>query len=434
MTSTDLRATFRYRRLIFWSLAFGYILVFFHRLCPAVVATDMMNDLHASGALIGFLSSAYFYPYALMQLPTGLLSDTWGPRKTITLFLCAACAGSILLGLTPTPAGAVAGRLLVGLGVSTLFVCTLKILAEWFSIREFVSMTGILVAMGGVGSLTAATPLAMVSSRLGWRMSFVLVGILTGLLAALVWKVVRDRPSDMGLPSPAEHASVGAPPMKLIEGVRQVLTRPAFWPLAAWFFFKYGIFTSFAGLWGGPYLMQVYGMTKSGAGALLSLVAVGMIIGSPALGYLSSRVLKRRKPALVFASLAMLAITALLTFAVDRLTPVLLGGVCFGFGVFASAIAVIGFACARELFPSRIAGTCIGLLNLFPFMGGAVMQPLMGAILERYGKTGTAFTTEGYSQAFLALFISALAALAASLFVEETMGKKPVKGKAGEAA
>lgn len=162
MTAGDLRKTLRYRWFIFWCLAFGYILVFFHRLCPAVVATDMMTDLHASGALIGFLSSAYFYPYALMQLPTGLLSDTWGPRRTITLFLCAACAGSVLLGLTTSPTGAIFGRLLVGLGVSTLFVCTLKILAEWFSIREFVTMTGILMAMGGVGSLSAATPLAVV--------------------------------------------------------------------------------------------------------------------------------------------------------------------------------------------------------------------------------------------------------------------------------
>jgi sugar phosphate permease len=423
MTTSDLRKTLRYRWFIFWCLAFGYILVFFHRLCPAVVATDMMTDLHASGALIGFLSSAYFYPYALMQLPTGLLSDTWGPRRTITLFLCAACAGSVMLGLTTSPAGAIFGRLLVGLGVSTLFVCTLKILAEWFSIREFVTMTGILMAMGGVGSLSAATPLAVVSAGIGWRMSFVLVGLLTAVLAVLVWKIVRDRPADLGWPSPAEHATSGDPPIRLAEGIRQVVSLPAFWPLAAWFFFKYGIFTSFAGLWGGPYLMQVYGVTKARAGGVLSLVAVGMIVGSPLLGYLSNRVLKGRKPTLILASLAMVAMTALLAFATDTLSLPVIGGLCFGFGVFASAIAVIGFACARELFPSRIAGTCLGLLNLFPFAGGALLQPLLGYILESHGKIGTAFTIGGYRRAFLVLFLSALAALIASLFVKETMEK-----------
>ncbi|HOP41567.1 MAG TPA: MFS transporter, partial [Geobacteraceae bacterium] len=114
MTSTDYSKSEHYRRSIFWVLAFGYVLVFFHRLCPAVVATDMMTDLHAGGALIGFLSSAYFYPYALMQLPTGLLSDSWGPRRTITLFLAAACIGSILLGLAPSPTWAIVGRVLAG--------------------------------------------------------------------------------------------------------------------------------------------------------------------------------------------------------------------------------------------------------------------------------------------------------------------------------
>ncbi|HOP41243.1 MAG TPA: MFS transporter, partial [Geobacteraceae bacterium] len=110
----------RYRWLIFWILSAGYILVFFHRLCPAVVAVDMMRDLHASGALVGLLGSAYFYPYALMQIPTGLLSDSWGPRRTISLFLVLACAGSLILGMAPSSAWAVTGRVLVGLGVSTL--------------------------------------------------------------------------------------------------------------------------------------------------------------------------------------------------------------------------------------------------------------------------------------------------------------------------
>lgn len=434
MPSNDLHKALRYRWFIFWSLAFGYVLVFFHRLCPAVVATDMMNDLHAGGALIGFLSSAYFYPYALMQLPTGLLSDTWGPRKTITLFLGVACIGSVLLGLTPTPAGAILGRVLVGLGVSTLFVCTLKILAEWFSVREFVGMTGILMAMGGVGSLSAATPMALVSTWIGWRLSFVLVGVLTAVLAALVWRVVRDRPADRGWPSPAEHTTAAEAPIRLAEGVRLVVSRPEFWPLAIWFFFKYGIFTSFAGLWGGPYLMHVYGATKAQAGGILSLVAVGMIVGSPLVVYVSNRVLKGRKPTLILASCVIVGITSLLAFFTEELSLAVIGVLCFGLGIFASAVAVIGFTSARELFPARISGTCFGLLNLFPFAGGALLQPLLGSILESQEKIGTAFSPAGYREAFFVLFLSALGALAASLFVKETFGvPQRIAGRASQA-
>lgn len=426
MPAKEMKEPLRYRLSIFWILASGYVLVFFHRLCPAVVATDMMHDLQAGGALVGFLSSAYFYPYALMQLPTGLLSDTWGPRRTITLFLIIAAVGSMLLGLTPSPAGAITGRILVGLGVSTLFVCTLKILAEWFSIGEFVGMTGLLLAMGGIGSLSAATPLAIASTLLGWRVSFVLVGVLTAALSILVWKIVRDRPSDLGWRSPGEHPATNAAPTGLAEGVRQVLRKPAFWPLAIWFFCKYGIFTAFAGLWGGPFLMHVYGAGKSQAGGILSMVAVGMITGSPLMGFLSNRVLKGRKPVLILASTAVVAITALLAFQTERLSLPLVGVICFGLGIFASAVAVIGFTSARELFPAGIAGTCFGLLNLFPFAGGALLQPLLGHILESNGKTGQAFTVAGYRQAFFVLFLFSLAALLSSLLVKETIGATDV--------
>ena len=157
---TLLRRALRYRWLVFWLLAMGYILVYFHRLCAAVVADDMMQDLKTGGALLGLLGAAYFYPYALMQVPAGILSDSWGPRRTVTLFFLVACAGSLLLALAPTAGWAILGRTLVGTGVAMLFVPTLKILSHWFDKKEFATMTGLLVAMGGIGSLIATSPLA----------------------------------------------------------------------------------------------------------------------------------------------------------------------------------------------------------------------------------------------------------------------------------
>ena len=127
--SDPLNRALRYRWLIFWILAFSYILVYFHRLCPAVVAVDMMADLKTSGALLGLLSSAYFYPYALMQVPAGLLSDSWGPRRSISLFFLLAFIGSIVLGSAGSVLWALVGRTLVGLGVAMLFVPTMKVLS-----------------------------------------------------------------------------------------------------------------------------------------------------------------------------------------------------------------------------------------------------------------------------------------------------------------
>lgn len=422
MESEGLRKALRYRWAIFWILSGGYVLVYFHRLCPAVVAVDMMQDLKTGGALTGLLSAAYFYPYAVMQLPAGLLSDSWGPRKTITIFFGVAFAGSLVLGYAPSAPWAVAGRALVGIGVAMLFVPTMKILAEWFRVREFALMTGILMAVGGLGSLIAAAPLASLSVWIGWRMSFVVVGAFTLILAALVWGVVRDRPADLGWPSPAEHQQSPAAPIALGDAVRRVIGCAAFWPLAAWFFFNCAIFFSFGGLWGGPYLIQVHRFSKEQAAHILSMLAVGMIVGSPVLSYASNRIFRARKPVLVISSLITVAISALLAFRTGELGAAALYALCFGLGMFSSAVVVIGFTSNKELFPVQMAGTATGLVNLFPFAGGAVFQPVLGLLLEAHGRTAEgAFTLAGYQQAFLALFGCSLIAFTASCLTRESI-------------
>jgi len=411
----------RYRWIIFGILSLGYVLVYFHRFCPAVVALDMMRDLKAGGALLGFLGSAYFYPYALMQLPAGLLSDSWGPRKTITVFFCIAFCGSLLLGMAPTAFWAIIGRTLVGFGIAMLFVPTMKVLAEWFEVREFAMMTGILMAMGGVGSLTAATPLALLSVWIGWRYSFVAVGLFTLALALMVWIMVRDRPADLGWPSPASTRKSENANIKLSDGVIRVLTSWDFWPLAVWFFFDCAVFFSFGGLWGGPYLIQVYGLTKAEAGQILSMIAIGMILGSPLLSYLSNEVFRGRKPVLIMGSVVVVILSGLLTFMTDRIPLFGLYILCLGLGVFASAIVVIGFTTAKELFPVQMTGTAVGLANLFPFLGGAIFQPILGYILESHGRVGDAFTISGYQKGFLILLLCATVAFISTLFLKETL-------------
>ena len=419
-----LNKALRYRWLIFWVLAVSYVLVYFHRLCPAVVAVDMMRDLQAGGALLGLLSSAYFYPYALMQVPAGLLSDSWGPRRTITLFFTVAFAGSLVLGFAPTALWAIVGRTLVGLGVSMLFVPTMKTLAEWFRVREFATMTAILMAMGGIGTLSATTPLAQLSTWIGWRLSFVMVGIVTLLLAILVWLIVRDRPADLGWPSPSEPSGRRLEAVGLWEGMKKVVTSLRFWPVAIWFFFDCAVFFSFGGLWGGPYLMQVYGLTKAQAGQVLSMLAVGMVAGSPLLSYLSNRVFKGRKPVIVLSSVVLLCLTALLAFRTDAISLWGLYLLCLGLGIFSSAVVVIGFTTTKELFPIQISGTSTGLVNIFPFAGGAVFQPLLGHVLEGHGRVAGAFTIAGYRAAFLFLFVCGLIAFLASLCLKETLAKE----------
>jgi len=221
-----------------------------------------------------------------------------------------------------------------------------------------------------------------------------------------------------------EAVALGIVAAGLIEGVRKVLTTPSFWPAAAWFFFNCAIFFSFGGLWGGPYLMQVYGFSKGQAGHILSMLAIGMIVGSPILSYLSNNVFHARKPVMVLSGLITLMLSALLAFYTDKIPPAGLYALCLGMGCFTSAIVVVAFTITKELFPVQIAGTATGLVNLFPFAGGAVFQPVLGYVLESRGRTGEAFTLAGYQQAFLVLFFCGVIAFLSSLLLKETLTRE----------
>lgn len=412
---------------IFSLLGVGYFLVYFHRLCPAIVALDLMKAFDTGGAMLGLLGSAYFYPYAIMQLPAGLLADSWGPRKSVSLFLTIAALGSLLFGLAPNFEVAVLARVLVGLGASMVFIPTMKILALWFQPRQFVHLTGILMVMGGLGSLSAATPLAWFSRVWGWRLSFIGIGLVTLLLILLIWRFIRDHPEDLSYPpihqidplTPGKGLSLG-----LFAGVKQVLGHGYFWPLAVWYFFTGGIFFSFVGLWGGPYLMQVYGLDKGLAAHILSLSAVAMMFGSPCFSLLSDKVLKSRKQVLIGSSLMMVLTTVPLAFFTESLSVSLLYGVCLGMGFFSAAVVSIVITATKELFPETIAGTSTGLVNLFPFLGGAIFQPLTGLLLEAGGMVSGAYPVSAYQRAFTFYFLCALGALLIIFFMKETFPKK----------
>jgi len=427
MADTSAHPLFRFRWLVFSILALAYFFVYFHRLSLSVVADSLVKDFNTTAGALGLLGSIYFYCYAAMQLPAGLLSDSVGPRRTVTVFLVAASVGSILFGLAPNLETAFAGRILVGFGVSMVFIPTMKILSQWYYPHEFASMAGILNAVGGAGVMAATWLLALMTEAFGWRLSFELIGGCTFVIVVLVWVIVRDRPRDKGWPAIAELAAASgdavpqAKHIPLLAGMRQVVVNPHFWPLALWFFFDCGIFFGFGGLWGGPFLMHVYGLSREAAGAVLSMIAWGMIIGSPFLGYLSDRVLKsRKKPFIGCTSILVIELAALYFFPASFSLPMLYVAF-FVFAVSASSIVVIGFTAAKELFPVEMAGTSVGTVNLFPFLGGAVYMPMLGKVLDAYPREASgAYALEGYTTMLLVLLVSAAVALGCACMMKET--------------
>jgi sugar phosphate permease len=416
-----------YRYIICLIIFLSYVLVYFHRLCPAVIALDMQEAFGVSGTLLGVLGSAYFYPYAIMQVPTGLLADSWGPRKTVSAFFLLAAFGSVLMGMAPNLAMATLGRILVGVGMSTVFVCNFKLLAEWFNPKQFVIMGGIFMGMGGVGALFSGAPLGWASTIIGWRMTLVAVGLTTLIMGLLVYTFVRNRPSDMGFPS-IGNATTGGPGRggSLMGGIKLVVSSGRFWPIAVWPFFANGIAFAVGGLWGGPYLIQVYGLSKTAAGGVLSMFAVALMVGSPFLSWIANRI--GRKPVLIGCSLLLTAVCGLFSVFTDRLTLPTLYLLFFFFSLAGAATGPVVATVSKELFPVAIAGTSVGTVNLFPFFGGALLQVIVGAILTRSVDVGGRYSVAGYQHMFLIYLLGAVSSLVAAVFLKETLGRRESDG------
>jgi MFS family permease len=395
--------------------------------CPAVIALDLQEAFDVGGTLLGVLGSAYFYPYALMQLPAGLRADSWGPRRLVSSFLVLAAAGSLLMAAAPGVGWAVAGRVLVGVGVSTVFVSNFKVLAEWFPPRRFAVMGGMFMFTGGVGALSAGIPLAWASGALGWRMTLVAVAAATLLMAALDFALVRDRPAGtprggQGPPGEARDARPPAPSVGIRAGMRLVATARRFWILSVWAFLGMGIAFAVGGLWGGPYLMQVYGLTKAEAGGVLSTFALGLMAGGPLLTWLTNCL--GRKPVLLGCSAALAAVCGVLWAFTDGLSIPALYVLFFVLFVAGAAPGPVIATVSKELFPRAIAGTSVGMVNLFPFFGGALLQVLAGAIVSGAQGGVAAAPAARYHDMFLLFFLASLASFFLGFFLEETLDRQ----------
>jgi len=362
----------------------AYILAFFHRFAPAAIAGDLQQAFAIQATALGGLSATYFYVYTLMQLPTGVLADTLGPRRIVAAGGVVAGIGSLVFGLAETFAWASAGRLLVGLGVSVAFIALLKLNAAWFSERKFGAVTGFTLLMGNLGSLLAASPLAWALGWVSWREVFVFAGLLSLFLAWLAWWLVRDNPQEMGLPSPRElegKAAHAAHEGHWFDGVRVVAKNRLTWP---GFFLNLGVSGSlfaFAGLWAIPYLMGTQGWSREVAAFHTTLLLTAFALGAFAIGAGSDR-LGYRKP-VILAACALYVLTWL---------PLVLGwdlalgyshALFFGMGLGASGFT-LSWAAAKEVNRHALSGTATALVNTGAFLGAAILQPLAGWVIEQH--------------------------------------------------
>lgn len=405
------------RRWLMWGIpALIFLIAFLHRAAPGVLAKDLMQAFDATGATIGLLSAMYFYSYAAFMVPGGVLIDGVGPRWVVSAGGAVMGVGSLAMGLAASSPLLFAGRLMVGLGATVTFTGTLKIAANWFPTSHFGTMSALTATVGLLGALVGSAPLAALAAAASWRGALLVIGAITILSAALCAVLVRDEPVRASTLTAGSFRDV-------LDGTIAVLRNPYTWPPFLCFFFLYAAMGNFF-LWSVPFLRDVYGFTTTRAALYASLPSVAMLASAPLTGYVSDHVLKRRKLPYVGLALGLFLVWLALVATLGAL-PLL--GVCllfFAMGIVGSAF-VLTWPIGREVNPPGLAGIAVAVANLGGFVGAALTQGPVGAVLDAHWAGAMAggarvYPVEAYRGAFAICAGFVLVAAAISLLLMET--------------
>lgn len=416
MSTINVKTPARQATAIFIVVMAAYTLSFFQRFAPASIAQDLALAFDTTAASLGVLAATYFYVYTLMQVPTGVLVDTLGPRRILLLGGLISFIGSLWFGLAPDLSQALIGRTLVGLGVSVTFIAMLKIIALSFEEHRFASLTGLGVFIGNIGSVLAGVPLAFAAAEIGWRSVFVVVAVASLVFGTMAWWMMRHSAAMAG--SKVDRTVV-------IGGLWSVLRNRQSWAPALTNLGLSGSYFTFAGLWAMPYLTQVHGYSRNIAATHLSLMYAGFAFGCLALGIISDRV-RRRKSILIAAATVYCAVWCVWWWggALDMTTTMGLG---FLMG-FSTAGFSLTWACAKEVNPPQLAGMSTSIANVGGFFGAAIMQPLVGWLMDQVWAGTLTNGVRVYSLGDFRFGLSVVIALAffglvAACFVRETRCK-----------
>jgi predicted MFS family arabinose efflux permease len=374
---------------IFLPFAFGYYLSYLYRVVNAVIAPDLVADLGVDASELGLLTAAYFLTFAAFQLPLGVLLDRFGPRRIESSLLLFAALGAFIFSRAESLAGVVAGRAFIGFGVSACLMAAFKAFVMWFPRRQLPLINGLQMAAGGLGALSATAPVEAMLGITDWRGIFLILSILTVVVAATVFWVVPQK--DPG----SDHLTFG----QQLRGIAAVFTSMTFWRIAPVTTLSQAGFLSIHGLWSGPWLRDVAGFQRSEVAGVLLLVAVAMIAGFVLLGGAAERLSKSGiRPVAV-------AVFGMSTFMLMQLL-VIIGSaewalpVWMLFGFFGTS-GIISYAVLSQSFPAHLAGRANTALNLLVFVVAFTAQWGIGAVIELWPETDRGgYDPSGYQAAF----------------------------------
>jgi sugar phosphate permease len=387
--------------LIFIILSALYTLSMFYRVSNAVIAPNLIRDLSLDAETLGILGGAFFYSFALLQIPMGPMLDRIGPRVIVTASSLIGAVGAFLFAFGNSFPAALLGRILIGAGMASILMGSLKVFTLQFPLEKFATLMGTFISVGTVGSILAASPLAYLTSTIGWRMTFIVASGVTAALAFLTfWILGEGRKNQGGF----NASSLAQPKIKIQQSFRLILGSIAFWQIGAVAFFRFGVSMSLQGLWLGPYLMEIKGYSPVQTGNLLILLAIGAIVGGPISGQLSDRIFRSSK-GVALGGLSLYTLSLLPLLGIFKIQNPFWYGLIFFFNGFLGAFGMVIYSHAKSLFPITISGTVMTLVNFFTITGAAVFMPALGKIIESFPRMGHSYPAEAYHHSFFICFL-----------------------------
>jgi sugar phosphate permease len=400
---------------VVWSLAALFVVLnYVQQVFPSLVAQELSEAFRVNESALGDIAAIYFYAYAIMQIPVGMILDRFRVRWPLAAAILIAGAGAVGFSLAFDVRQAIAGRLIMGASSAFSFLGCLKLVQEWFPVSRFSTLAGMTNTAAMLGAACGA-PLAILVGSFGWRPTMLWIGVGELILGVLVLLIVRDAPPGVRLASEPAKTDFAA--------LMNVLCNPQVWINALYATSISLIFVAFGGLWGASFITSSYGLTSVKAADIASVLFLGGIVGSLFFGWFSDYLNSRKKPMIFAGLLGFLTICALLY--VPHLPLRAFEAGLFFVGFFSSA-NIVSYAVARDLYPAS-SGLSIGLLSTVFYAGSATSQPLVGSLLEyharRHGGGGLAsLTPQDYAFGLTALVFFMAVAVVCSLLIRETAG------------
>jgi len=358
------------------TLATAYVASHFFRASNVTIGLDLMRDLHIGPEALGALTGAFFFGFSAMQIPCGFFFDRYGPRRTVSGMLLLAVVGATLFTLAPNWELLLAGRALMGAGFGVMLIGSMVVISRWFPPDRFSTLAGMVLSIGLMGNLLATTPLAWGTELIGWRGVFAIVVIFAAITALAVWLIVRDAP-----PGHPFLERKPESPAEMMRGLAEVLRNPTLPFILTLNFCNYACTFTVQGLWGGPFLREVHGLSRIEAGNVLLVAVIAYQCGMLVFGPLD-RVLDTRKRIAIGGT--MMIATILGTLALWGQAPLWLAiGAIIGIG-FLSASSTMVMTHGRGIFPDRLIGRGMATMNTSVMLGVACMQTLSGVILGAF--------------------------------------------------